>query len=144
MKKKKSCFFLGHSIFILDEFLLLHVCCNTQTKLVFIVLRAEQTTKMPCIWIFRQQSCIPISLVCFHCSSRHRQRSVNSIIHKGKWDGMCYSYTLSITKYSTTVFSYLFVQLENKFEIYLPPKSYRTYLPCWKTTQYLFSQHFSN
>lgn len=48
------------------------------------------------------------------------QRSVNSTIQKGKWDGMCYSYALSVTKHSTTIFSYLFVQLENIFEIYLP------------------------
>lgn len=49
------------------------------------------------------------------------QRSVNSTIQKGKWDGMCYSYTLSVTKYSTTLFPYLLVRLGNKFGIYLPP-----------------------
>lgn len=32
------------------------------------------------------------------------QRFVNSTIQKGKWDGMCYSYTLSVTKYSTSGF----------------------------------------
>lgn len=69
--KKNSCLFPGNNIFILDEFLLLHVCCSTQIKLFFIVLRAEETTNMSCLWIFRQQSCNPISLVYFHCS-RHR------------------------------------------------------------------------